>query len=113
MKGTLVIRNLVLRLRLGALASEKPVTREVPVDLTWRGTVEGGISVDYSAVCGILESLAGSDFDYVEDLALEIHRRLSGEFPSGSWEVTVTKPWPPTDLKIRSVSFTVEDGDGH
>jgi len=110
MTGMLQLDGIVLRLKLGVLPQEKAAARNVPVDLVWKGTVTSGPAVDYSEVCRYLGRLEDTDYDYLEDLAVDILEMLTGGFPSGEWRVTVKKPWPPTGLKLESASFTVEGG---
>ncbi len=111
MKGILVLKNIILRLKLGAASHEKISQRDVPVTVTRSGKVAGGPSVDYSDVCKTLAGFEGRDYDYIEDLASDILGVLLREYPDGRWSVTVTKPFPPVSLKLESVSFTVEGGD--
>jgi dihydroneopterin aldolase len=111
MTGTLDLRGIVLRLKLGALGIEKISERDVPVDLSWRGSTEKGRVMDYALVCNELASLQDREYDYIEELAEDILGLLLREFPGGRWRVTVRKPFPPADLKIECASFTVEGGE--
>lgn len=110
MRGRLHLDSIVLRLKLGVLPQEKAAARDVPLDLQWQGTVSSGPAVDYAEVCRELERLEGTDYDYLEDLAVDVLNLLTGRFPLGEWRVTVRKPWPPAGLKMESASFTVEGG---
>ncbi len=112
MKGTLYLKNVILRLKLGAQAPEKLAARDVPVTLTWKGEVKGGASIDYSDICHVLAGFNEREYDYIEDLALDILELLHSKYPAGCWNVTVTKPFPPVSLKLESASFTVEGGGG-
>ena len=111
MKGRLVLKNIILRLKLGAAAQEKISQRDVPITLSWSGTVASGPSVDYSEVCKTLAGFEGREYDYIEELAADILGVLLREYPDGLWVVTVTKPFPPVSLKLESASFTVEGGE--
>ena len=111
MKGRLVLKNIILRLKLGAANQEKITQRDVPVTVTWSGRVAGGPSVDYSDVCRTLAGFEGREYDYIEDLASDILGVLLREYTDGRWAVTVTKPFPPVSLKMESASFTVEEGN--
>jgi len=106
--ATLEIRGLVLRLGLGILDEERLCERDVPVDLAWSGPHRGGAPFDYSEVVRAASSLQGSGFDLVEDVAGALLDLLRTRFPSGSWKVTVRKPWPPVEPRAECVSFTLE-----
>ncbi|MEN8208452.1 MAG: dihydroneopterin aldolase [Candidatus Fermentibacteria bacterium] len=110
MTGRLVLKNIVLRLKLGAADLEKITSRDVPVTVSWSGRIAGGPSVDYADVCETLAKFEGREYDYIEDLASDILGMLRAEYPDGIWQVTVTKPFPPVSLKLESASFTVEGG---
>ena len=110
MKGRLVLKNIILRLKLGIADHEKISQRDVPVTVSWNGTVASGPSVDYSDVCITLAGFEGREYDYIEELASDILGVLMREYPDGRWTVTVTKPFPPVSLKLESASFTVEGG---
>lgn len=110
MKGRLVLKNIILRLKLGAEDIEKISSRDVPVTVSWSGRIAGGLSVDYAGVCEALMKFDEREYDYIEDLAADILGMLRMEYPDGCWEVTVTKPFPPVSLKLESASFTVEGG---
>lgn len=110
MKGRLVLKNIILRLKLGVADHEKISSRDVPVTVSWTGKVAGGPSVDYTDVCKALSGFEDREYDYIEDLASEILRMLLMEYPDGHWTVTVTKPFPPVSLKLESAAFTVEGG---
>ncbi len=111
MKGRLVLKNFILRLKLGAAVHEKISSRDVPVTASWNGEVTSGPSVDYSDVCNTLAGFEGREYDYIEDLASDILIVLQREYSAGHWAVTVMKPFPPVSLKMESASFTVEGGD--
>jgi len=110
MTGRLDLKNIVLRVKLGSQSREKLSSRDVPVSLVWTGEVAENLSVDYSDVCRILAGFTDREYDYIEELAADILKLLRIEYPVGSWKVTVTKPFPPTCLRIESASFTI-DGD--
>ncbi len=111
MKGILVLKNIILRLKLGAADHEKISQRDVPVTVSWSGKVVGGPSVDYADICKVLSGFEDSEYDYIEDLASGILRMLLMEYPDGHWTVTVTKPFPPVSLKMESAAFIVEGGE--
>ncbi|MCK5117787.1 MAG: dihydroneopterin aldolase [Candidatus Aegiribacteria sp.] len=108
MKGRLVLKNTILRLKLGVAEHEKISSRDVPVTVSWSGEITSGPTVDYSDVCKTLAGFEGRDYDYIENLASDILIILRREYPAGRWLVTVTKPFPPVSLKMESASFTVE-----
>ncbi|NOQ21982.1 MAG: hypothetical protein GQ565_04940 [Candidatus Aegiribacteria sp.] len=111
MKGKLVLKNIILRLKLGAANHEKISSRDVPVTAAWTGEVAGGLSIDYSDVCNALAGFEDREYDYIEDLASDILSILRRKYPDGRWVVTVTKPFPPVSLKLESASFTIERGE--
>ncbi len=111
MKGMLVLKNIILRLKLGAENQEKISSRDVPITVVWTGEVAVGPSIDYSDVCDALADFDEKEYDYIEDLASDILNLLRIEYPGGHWKVTVTKPFPPVSLKLESASFTVEGGE--
>ena len=108
MKGKLVLKDIILRLKLGAEEREKISSRDVPVTVTWTGEVASGPSIDYSNICKTLAGFEGREYDYIEDLSSDILSMLRREYPDGHWAVTVTKPFPLVCLKLESASFTVE-----
>jgi dihydroneopterin aldolase len=110
MKGRLDLKNIILRLKLGVESHEKLSSRDVPITVGWTGEVSGSLSIDYSDVCDVLAGFMGSEYDYIEELAMDILNLLRKEFPDGFWKVTVTKPFPLISLKLESASFTVEGG---
>ena len=63
MKGRLVLKNIILRLKLGAASHEKISQRDVPVTVTWNGKVASGPSIDYSDVCRTLAGFEGREYD--------------------------------------------------
>ena len=73
--------------------------------------VTGGLSIDYSEVCKTLAGFEGREYDYIEDLSLDILSLLRREYSDGYWSVKVTKPYPLVSMKLESASFTVEEGD--
>lgn len=111
MRGTLELSGVVIRLRLGSLAREKLSARDVPLDISWTGTVTGRLSVDYSEVCRSLAAFRDRKYDYIEELASDVLELLSTEYPRGRWKVTVRKPFPQVSLKVETASFTVEGGE--
>ncbi|MCD4700727.1 MAG: hypothetical protein K8S24_02615 [Candidatus Aegiribacteria sp.] len=111
MKGRLVLKNIILRLKLGAANHEKISSRDVPVTAVWTGEVAGGPSIDYFDVCNALAGFNEREYDYIEDLASDVLNLLRREYPCGRWAVTITKPFPPVSLKLESASFTVEGGE--
>ncbi len=110
MKGRLVLKNIILRLKLGVDDREKISSRDVPVTVSWSGRISSGLSVNYADVCEALVKFDEKEYDYIEDLAEDILGMLRMEYPDGRWEVTITKPFPPVSLKMESASFTVEGG---
>lgn len=110
-RGTLELSGVVLRLRLGSLPREKLSARDVPLDISWTGTVTDGLSVDYSEVCENLAVFRDREYDYIEELAADVLELLSTEYPHGRWRVTVRKPFPQVGLKVETASFTVEGGE--
>jgi len=110
MKGRLVLKNIMLRLKLGADDREKISFRDVPVTVSWSGRISSGPSVDYADLCITLEKFDEKEYDYIEDLAADILGVLRMEYPDGRWKVTVTKPFPPVSPKMEFASFTVEGG---
>ena len=100
MKGRLVLKNIILRLKLGAENHEKISERDIPVTLSWSGKVTGGLSIDYSEVCKTLAVFEGREYDYIEDLSLDILSLLRREYADGHWSVKVTKPYPLVSLKL-------------
>lgn len=108
MKGRLVLKNIILRLRLGVGIHEKVSSRDVPITAVWTGDVAGGPSIDYADVCEVLKEFNEMEYDYIEDLASDILSLLQREYPDGHWVVTITKPFPLVSLKLESASFTVE-----
>ena len=111
MKGRLDLKNIILRLKLGVKSHEKISSRDVPVTAVWTGEVAGSLSIDYSDVCDALAGFEEREYDYIEELASDILKLLRKKFPDGSWEVTVTKPFPPVSLKLESASYTIEGGE--
>jgi dihydroneopterin aldolase len=111
MKGRLDLKNIILRLKLGSESHEKISSRDVPVTAVWTGEVAGNLSIDYSDVCDALAGFEEREYDYIEELALDILNLLRKEFPDGFWRVTVTKPFPPVSLKLESASYTIEGGE--
>jgi len=111
MTGTLELEGVILRVGLGALGSEKLSSRDLPLDITWTGTVTEGPGVDYAAVCQALAALQERDYDYIEEVAEEVLSLLEREYPEGIWKVRVRKPFPPACLRIGSASFTIEGGE--
>ena len=111
MTGTLELTGVILRLKLGALKVEKLSEKDVPVDLSWCGSMQEGHVLDYSLVCCKLASLQQREYDYIEELAEDILNLLHREFPGGRWRVTVRKPFPPAELKVECASYTVEGGE--
>ncbi|OPL19014.1 MAG: hypothetical protein AVO35_03560 [Candidatus Aegiribacteria sp. MLS_C] len=110
MRGRLDLQGLVLRLRLGVLPEEKLSERDVPLDISWTGELGSPPAIDYGDVCHRLAGLQGSDYDYIEDLAADVLRLLTGEFKGGVWSVRVSKPFPPAGLRLRSAAVTVQGG---
>lgn len=111
MRGTLELSGVVLRLRLGSLPREKLSSRDVPLDISWTGTVPDRLSVDYSDVCESLAAFQEREYDYLEELASDVLELLSTKYPHGRWRVTVRKPFPQVGLKVETASFTVEGGE--
>ena len=109
--GTLELQGVVLRVRLGVLETEKLSARDLPLDISWTGTLREGPGVDYAAVCEKLAVLQDRDYDYLEEVAEEVLSLLEREFPEGLWKVRAVKPFPPACLKIGSASFTLEGGE--
>lgn len=108
----LELRSLLLRVRLGVAPSERVYPRDVPLDLTWKGPPSpSGPLVDYGAVCERLLPLEGDTYEYVEDLARAALDSLCASFP-GRWTVKVTKPFPPTRLRVGCASVTLAGGEG-
>jgi dihydroneopterin aldolase len=111
MRGTLELEGLVLRLKLGALPSEKLSSRDLPIDISWTGEVTGVPSIDYAGICEKLAVLQEKDYDYIEDVASDVLSLLSREYPRGRWKVRVRKPFPPACLRVETASFTIEGGE--
>ena len=111
MKGRLDLRNIILRVKLGAESHEKISSRDIPVTLAWTGEVAGSLSIDYSGVCDVLAEFEDREYDYIEELTMDILKLMREEYPEGSWKVTVVKPYPAVSLKLESASFTAEGGD--
>ncbi len=111
MKGRLLLKDIILRLKLGIANHEKISSRDVPITVVWTGEVASGPSVDYSDICDALAGFDESEYDYIEDLASDILSMLRREYPDGHWAVTVTKPFPSVSLKLESASFTVGGGE--
>lgn len=107
MKGRLVLKNMILRLKLGVENHERISCRNVPVTVVWTGEVSGNLSIDYSDICNVLTAFEGREYHYIEKLASDILDLLCSEYPDGHWKVTVTKPFPPVSLKLESASFIV------
>lgn len=110
MRGRLDLQGLVLRLRLGVLPGEKLSSRDVPLDISWTGELRSPPSIDYGDLCRKLAELQDTDYDYMEDLAADVLRLLTGEYGIGRWSVRVSKPFPPAALRLGSAAFTVESG---
>ncbi|MCD4847937.1 MAG: dihydroneopterin aldolase [Candidatus Aegiribacteria sp.] len=110
MRGQLVLKNVIIRLKLGSKPFEKISSSDIPVDIVWSGETAGGMSIDYTHICEILARFAEKEYDYIEELTSDILKTLVEEYPAGNWKVTVTKPFPPVSLKIKSVLFTMESG---
>jgi len=111
MKGRLDLRNIILRVKLGVESREKISSRDIPINLVWMGEVAGSLSIDYSGVCDVLAEFEDREYDYIEELTMDILNLLRKEYPDGSWIVTVTKPFPTVSLKLESASFTAEGGE--
>ena len=111
MKGRLDLKNIILRVKLGAEEYEKLSYRDIPVTAVWTGQVAGSLSIDYSDVCNVLAEFNEREYDYIEELASDILKLLRKEYTEGSWKVTVTKPFPSVSLKLESASFTIEGGE--
>jgi dihydroneopterin aldolase len=111
MKGQLVLKNVIVRLKLGSEPFEKISCRDIPVDIVWSGEITGEMSIDYTHICKILARFTEKEYDYIEKLTLDIFNTLIEEYPSGNWKVTVTKPFPPVSLKMESALFTLEGGN--
>lgn len=109
-KGTLRLEGIVLRVRLGAEDHERIASRDVPVDVEWKGEFEDGIPMDYTDVCRSIAVLEEGEYRYIEDLSRELLGLLGREFRTGKWTVTVRKPFPPSPLRMESASFTAEAG---
>lgn len=110
MKGQLVLKNVIIRLKLGSEPFEKISSRDIPVNIVWSGEITEGLSIDYTDICEVLENFAEREYNYIEELTLDILNALMEEYPTGNWKVTVIKPFPPVSLKIGSVLFTIEGG---
>ncbi len=107
MKGTLFLRGISLPVVLGALPEEKLFPRTVTLDLSFAGTATAVPAADYSEVCSCIAVLAGSRFEYLEQLAESVVKMLGQRWP-GAWRVTVKKPFPPVCLSMESAEYTVE-----
>ena len=110
MKGQLVLKNVIIRLKLGNEPFEKISNSDIPVDIVWSGEITEGISIDYTDICEVLARFSEKEYDYIEELTSDILNTLVEEYPAGNWKVTVTKPFPPVSLKIESALFTMEGG---
>ena len=110
MKGKLVLKNVIIRLKLGSESFEKISSSDIPVDIEWSGEITEGMSIDYTDICEVLVNFSEREYDYIEELALDILSALVEEYPAGNWKVTVIKPFPPVSLKTESVLFTIEGG---
>lgn len=110
MKGQLVLKNVIIRLKMGKEAFEKVSSRDIPVDVVWTGEIEGNLSIDYTEICSVLARFEETDYNYIEELASDIITVLQEEFPVGYWKVTVNKPFPPVSLRMDFTSFTMEGG---
>jgi dihydroneopterin aldolase len=108
---TLSLKGLELRVRLGALPVEKLSPRSVSLDLEWRGRTDPSApAVDYASVCDQLGQLASREYSWIEELASAALDLLSERW-SGSWEVTVTKTFPPAPVPLESATCTMEGED--
>ncbi len=110
MKGKLVLKNVIIRLKLGSESFEKISNSDVPVNIEWSGEITEGMSIDYTDICEVLVHFSERECVYIEELALDILNALVEEYPAGNWKVTVIKPFPPVSLKTESVLFTIEGG---
>lgn len=110
MKGKLVLKNVIIRLKLGSESFEKISSSDISVNIEWSGEITEGMSIDYTDICEVLANFSEREYDYIEELALDILNALVEEYPTGNWKVTVIKPFPPVSLKTESVLFTIEGG---
>ncbi len=108
-KGTLLLKEIGLTLRLGLYDFERIETRRVPVDITREGLLmKNGVPVvDYSELTSMLESSLKKEYLYIEELACHILELLDERWPGG-WKVTVHKIQPPVNPKMTCASVTVE-----
>lgn len=107
MDGTLILKKIIIRLKIGVLPFEKITSRNILIDLEWSGNVSSTPHVDYSEVITLISEFEGSEYSYIEELADDIMGRLLIEFP-GSWSVTVTKPFPLVTPIMESASYTAK-----
>ncbi len=110
MKGQLVLKNVIIRLKLGNEPFEKISSRDIPVNIVWSGEMTESMSIDYTDICEMLTRYSEKEFDYIEELSSDILNTLMEEYPAGKWKVTVTKPFPQVSLKIESVLLTMGGG---
>ncbi|MCK4505370.1 MAG: dihydroneopterin aldolase, partial [Candidatus Aegiribacteria sp.] len=102
MKGQLVLKNVIIRLKLGSEPFEKILSSDIPIDIIWSGEITGDMSIDYTHICEILARFSEKEYDYIEELTLDILNALVEEYPIDKWKVTVTKPFPAVSLKMES-----------
>ncbi len=103
--GTLEMRGIGLRLRLGVHPFERIEPRSVPVDLVYRGPLFP--LVDYSLVCSLLGDSLGEQYLHIEELASDVLSLVKSKWP-GSWRVTVHKVQPPVEPPMAEASVTIE-----
>lgn len=103
--GTLEMRGIGLRLRLGVHAFERIEPRRIPVDLTYRGPLFP--LVDYSAVCSHIGNSLEDEYLHIEELARDILTLVKSKWP-GNWTVTVRKVQPPVEPPMAEASVTIE-----
>ncbi|MCK4671953.1 MAG: dihydroneopterin aldolase [Candidatus Aegiribacteria sp.] len=111
MKGQLVLKNVIIRLKLGSEPFEKISSSDIPVDIVWSGKIKEGISIDYTDICEVLARFTEKEYNYIEELTSDILNTLVEKYSSGHWKVTVIKPFPPVSMQIESAQFTMEGGN--
>ncbi len=107
LNGTLILKGIVVRLKIGVFPFEKITPRNIPVDLEWSAGEMSESKPDYTDVTALLAEYAGQEYSYIEELAEDILNRLLDKFP-GAWSVKVTKPFPPVRPIMESASYTVK-----
>jgi 7,8-dihydroneopterin aldolase/epimerase/oxygenase len=111
---SIIIRGISLVTHIGVPDAERANQQQILVDIEVLhpmqqagSTDDVGNSIDYAAVTACVQTLQKTERKTVERLATDIASAILQKFrPSGGVRVTVTKK--PKDLKIASVSVTVQ-----